>query len=232
MTTFKTKIILFLTYSLLYLYGSMILIAFIVKFLNLSLQIDALPWWLIFIRLLIFLALIPVFAKKIVPNSKPLFSNLNVRSIIKNTLISISILSILGYIAIYWIKPLIGISQNSKNLSIGFTNLNISTLYIQLFMILIATPIIEEFIFRGMLMNLLNKYSKFWIDVIISSTIFGLAHLHVGDSFTPFWYYSLLGVIFASIFKLTKDIRYSIASHILLNTILSWKIIELLLFSI
>lgn len=87
-------------------------------------------------------------------------------------------------------------------------------------MITIIAPIFEETIFRGLFFNIffeertrLNK----WLGILFSGLAFGLIH---DPGLTKFvLIYWALGCILAWVYMTTKDLRYSIISHMLFNSI-------------
>ena len=90
-------------------------------------------------------------------------------------------------------------------------------------------PIVEELVFRGLLMTSLTKFKKYYIDVIISSTLFSLIHvLQYGWVLTDFIVYAGAGLLFCMLFRYTRSVYWSMTLHILWNTFLI--IISLLVF--
>jgi membrane protease YdiL (CAAX protease family) len=82
---------------------------------------------------------------------------------------------------------------------------------------LILFPVIEEFYFRGVLMNSLLRgpFRKF--ALIISTLIFTLAHIYTD---TGLIYIFTQGVLFGLLFQMYNNVYISIASHLLLNFII------------
>ena len=78
----------------------------------------------------------------------------------------------------------------------------------------IGGPIMEEFVFRRSIINLLQPVSNFWIAAIISSAIFSLAHMD-----GHFFVYFFMGFFFAFLYKTTGSIWTSIIAHCGMNTI-------------
>ncbi len=78
----------------------------------------------------------------------------------------------------------------------------------------IAAPIVEEIIFRKLLLNKLRSYGDI-PAILISSIAFGLFHMNVAQMF----YATALGIIFAYVAVRTNTIRYNILLHILINSI-------------
>ena len=85
----------------------------------------------------------------------------------------------------------------------------------------LIAPIVEELVFRGLLMIALSKFKKYYIDVIISSTLFSLIHvLQYGWVLTDFIVYAGAGLLFCMLFRYTRSVYWPIALHILWNTFL------------
>ena len=95
------------------------------------------------------------------------------------------------------------------------------TVFHHLLDIVIATPIVEELIFRKIFFGNLTYYFKPWIAAIISSFLFVIAH---HDS--HFLTYFVMGCIFEFIYYKAHDIRASMVAHAGLNliTLLLWGI--------
>ncbi|WP_290033598.1 CPBP family intramembrane glutamic endopeptidase [Ligilactobacillus cholophilus] len=99
------------------------------------------------------------------------------------------------------------ISQNTNQLLTIFQSFPIYGLDI-----IIASPIIEELIFRKVFFGNLTYYFNPIISGIISSTLFAIAH-HDGH----FIAYFVMGCIFELIYYKAKDLRASMISHMGLN---------------
>ena len=76
----------------------------------------------------------------------------------------------------------------------------------------ILSPIIEEVLFRGVMLNKLRTYGD-KIAIIITALLFGLFH----ENFSQFFYAVGLGMIFAYVTLKTGTIKYSIGLHIMIN---------------
>jgi len=93
----------------------------------------------------------------------------------------------------------------------------------------LIAPIVEELVFRGLLMTALSKFKKYYIDVVVSSTLFSLIHvLQHGWITTDFILYFVMGLIFCMMFRCTHSIYWTIALHASWNTFL--LIVSLLVF--
>lgn len=78
----------------------------------------------------------------------------------------------------------------------------------------IAAPIIEELIFRKILLNKLRRYGDV-PAILITAFAFGLFHMNLAQ----FFYAMALGMIFAYVTIRTNTVRYSILLHIMINSI-------------
>ena len=76
----------------------------------------------------------------------------------------------------------------------------------------ILSPIIEEVLFRGVMLNKLRTYGD-KIAIITTALLFGLFH----ENFSQFFYAVGLGMIFAYVTLKTGTIKYSIGLHIMRN---------------
>ena len=76
----------------------------------------------------------------------------------------------------------------------------------------ILSPIIEEVLFRGVMLNKLRTYGD-KIALITTASLFGLFH----ENFSQFFYAVGLGMIFAYVTLKTGTIKYSIGIHIMIN---------------
>lgn len=79
----------------------------------------------------------------------------------------------------------------------------------------IAGPIMEELIFRKIIFGYFNKKFNFAVAAIVSSLLFGLAHME----FTLLLVYVAMGFVFAFIYWKTKRIIIPILVHVSLNSI-------------
>lgn len=82
--------------------------------------------------------------------------------------------------------------------------------YIMVVMVVIIAPILEEIIFRGIIMKgMLNGGSKLWVAVLVSSLLFGLVH---GNP----WQFAgavLLGAVFGLVYYKTKTLLLPVLLH-------------------
>ena len=84
----------------------------------------------------------------------------------------------------------------------------------------IAGPIFEEMIYRGLVMTALEKGKKWGLDVLGSAALFGILHISdYGWVLTDFFVYMGGGIVFAVLFRVTKSIYWPIGLHIVYNGI-------------
>lgn len=76
----------------------------------------------------------------------------------------------------------------------------------------ILSPIIEEMMFRGVMLNKLRRYGD-KVAIITTAILFGLFHAN----FSQFFYAVALGIVFAYVTLKTGTIKYSIILHIVVN---------------
>ena len=95
----------------------------------------------------------------------------------------------------------------------GRTPLINEPLYIDVIMAVFVAPILEEIVFRGVIMNNLRKYG-IRVAIIINSLLFGLSHYNI-EMIVPAF---LTGIIFSYV-ACKYSIKYSILIHFFLNVI-------------
>ena len=84
----------------------------------------------------------------------------------------------------------------------------------------IMAPIFEEIMYRGLVMTVLEKGKKWGLDVLGSAVLFGVLHIsNHGWVLTDFFVYMGGGLIFATLFRVTKSIYWPIGLHIVYNGI-------------
>lgn len=82
-------------------------------------------------------------------------------------------------------------------------------------------PVTEELVFRGLVMTALERYKKFYLDVLVSSCLFSFIHvLQHGWVTTDFVLYFGMGMILGVLFRYTRSIAWSIAAHVIWNSFL------------
>ena len=109
-------------------------------------------------------------------------------------------------------------AQNSNTDALQIMGQNSKAILI--FSVLVISPIFEELLFRGIMMNWFFA-NRPVISIILSGLIFGFAHAPISSNMD--WVYAiskiLLGIILALVYYRTKNIKASISVHFLNNLI-------------
>lgn len=80
-------------------------------------------------------------------------------------------------------------------------------------MTVVAAPIVEEFVFRGLIVKQAFQFSK--LGVLVSSLLFGA--LHMPTDLGSWILYGGMGLVLAMIYRKTQKLEFSIAVHALNN---------------
>lgn len=79
--------------------------------------------------------------------------------------------------------------------------------------VVLAGPIVEELLFRGIMFHYLEKIKAGWFPIVISGILFGLWHLEP----VQIVYAALLGIILGVVYAKTRDLKVTIILHVLNN---------------
>lgn len=93
-----------------------------------------------------------------------------------------------------------------------------SLLFVVVLAVVVA-PIVEELIFRGVILNYFFKQGSWWLNVVISGLLFGYFHVYQDFQIFALLQYSLMGLSLAVVYKKTKQIQYAMLTHMLNNSI-------------
>ena len=91
---------------------------------------------------------------------------------------------------------------------------NDSPIWLMILVIVIIGPIVEEIIFRKLLIDRLSRYGT-TLSIIISAVAFGLFH----GNFYQFFYAVAIGLVLGFMYAKTRNILYPIALHMIINFI-------------
>lgn len=87
-------------------------------------------------------------------------------------------------------------------------------------MVAFIAPFVEEVIFRGMFFNtFFTKETRMnkWVGIVVSGFVFAYMHdPHITRFILVYW---VLGCVLAWVYLRTKDLRYSMLTHMLYNSI-------------
>ena len=87
-----------------------------------------------------------------------------------------------------------------------------SPIWLVISVAVIIGPVIEELIFRKLMIDRLSKYGDA-VAIIVSSVSFGLFH----GNLYQFFYSAMLGFLLGYLYTKTGDIKYPILLHVLIN---------------
>ncbi len=97
--------------------------------------------------------------------------------------------------------------------AVGITDSIINFRLIWIFLItVIIAPIVEEFLFRKMLIDRLIVFGD-GAAIVVSALMFGLTH----GNFSQMFYCIFIGLIFGFVYVRTGKLRYSVGLHMLFN---------------
>ncbi len=124
----------------------------------------------------------------------------------------------------YLIVPSISISLLLNVVIININNLlniNNSLNDVNMFLVLIFSsgivgPILEEFLFRGIVFNKLKEFNSLDKSIILCTIIFALFH----NSLSQMIYAFIMGCIFIKLYDKTNNLLYSIIFHVISNSII------------
>lgn len=113
---------------------------------------------------------------------------------------------------------LISIFNNSDSIDYDIINSLKSPIWlITILTVIIISPILEEFLYQGILQNIFLEKLNPYLNIILTALIFALSHGYSLSLSTLELFIS--GLAYAFIFFKTKDLKMSIYSHSLSNII-------------
>lgn len=96
-----------------------------------------------------------------------------------------------------------------------------STMVMQIVVLCILSPVVEELLFRGLIYNRLKGYYEVTIAAYISSIIFGIAHFNLVQGLYAF----IMGIVFSYVYEKYRNIIAPIMMHAAANitTVFMWS---------
>lgn len=89
-----------------------------------------------------------------------------------------------------------------------------------IFMAVILAPLLEEAIFRGVVMNYFGQQTRWHLNLWLSALLFGCFHVFLQTfQWTALLQYTLTGLVFAYVYHRTRQLQYSMLLHCLNNSI-------------
>ncbi len=83
-----------------------------------------------------------------------------------------------------------------------------------------VAPLVEELIFRGVVLNYFFKQSQhYWLNIGLSAILFGFSHVFQAFNFFDFLQYATMGAILATVYKRTRQLQYAVLLHAINNTV-------------
>lgn len=159
-----------------------------------------------------------------------LFKQVNNEELYQNKLLTLEnirilCISLLGIYSVeyFLIKHLTNSTANSQAIN-DFLYYSTGKYYSYLFLLLICLlgPIVEELIYRGLLMNALFRKSTYGIDIFISACLFSMIHIYKYPwSTIAFFIYFVYGLGFAMIYHYSRNLKLSMVAHVAVNTFIS-----------
>ena len=92
---------------------------------------------------------------------------------------------------------------------------------LQILTVGIAAPVVEELVFRGIVMNRMMKWMPVWVSVLIQGLLFGLVHLNIFQGMYAFVAGILLGMVYVKfrsiIIVMVGHMAYNMTSILLVE---------------
>lgn len=108
--------------------------------------------------------------------------------------------------------PLVGTSKTYREVSEAFYG---GRIVFEILGPCILIPILEEYVFRGLVYKRLREWLNFPAAAVVSAVIFGMMHMNV----VQFVYAGILGIFMALCVERTKHLYGAVTAHIAANAI-------------
>jgi membrane protease YdiL (CAAX protease family) len=83
----------------------------------------------------------------------------------------------------------------------------------------LAAPVIEEIVFRGVLMDVFQRWWGWWGAATVQAAVFSAVHIETLSSATMFFSLAMLGFIFAWLRRVTGSLVAPIVAHLVFNLV-------------
>ena len=113
-------------------------------------------------------------------------------------------------------------TENQVAIEALVSQVNITMVGMLIYAVFLA-PVVEEIVFRGLVVNYFFRHSWWWASIILSGLLFAFPHM--GDIPTnlpdllSYALYMSMGMVLAYVYKKTGNIQDSIAIHFLNNAL-------------
>ena len=125
------------------------------------------------------------------------------------TYLGIYIVTGLGAMVMMWE----GVSNSTNQAAIENAHMNP---FVLITVTVIMAPIVEELVFRGLLMGRVFNPDSI-VGLILSGLLFGL--VHTPNSMGVWIIYGGMGLVLATVYRVSKKLEYSIMAHMIKNSI-------------
>lgn len=98
-----------------------------------------------------------------------------------------------------------------------------SPVWLIFIVVVIIGPIIEELLFRKLMIDRISKYGD-TLAIIVSAVAFGLFH----GNFYQFFYACFLGLLLGYMYTKTRDVKYTVIMHMIINFLGSVAVLPLM----
>ena len=136
-------------------------------------------------------------------------SSLKAWGMIGLTYLGIYIVTRIGAMVMMWE----GVSNSTNQATIENIHMNPIVL---ITLTVIMAPIVEELVFRGLLMGRVFNPDSI-VGLILSALLFGL--VHTPNSMGVWIIYGGMGLVLATVYRVSKKLEYSIMAHMINNSI-------------
>ena len=106
-----------------------------------------------------------------------------------------------------------GVSNSTNQAAIENAHMNP---FVLITITVIMAPIVEELVFRGLLMGRVFNPDSI-VGLILSGLLFGL--VHTPNSMGVWIIYGGMGLVLATVYRVSKKLEYSIIAHMINNSI-------------
>ncbi|WP_294976308.1 type II CAAX endopeptidase family protein [uncultured Leuconostoc sp.] len=135
-----------------------------------------------------------------------------------------SLMICLEYIISFLRINLTGVSTTANQTAIDnlTSNLNVTMVGMIIYGVFLA-PVVEEIIFRGLVINYFFRQSWWWASIILSGLLFAFPHMNAIPTnladLLGYLIYMLMGMVLAFVYKKTGNLQDSIMIHFINNAI-------------
>lgn len=136
-------------------------------------------------------------------------SSMKAWGIIGLTYLGIYIVTGLGAMVMMWE----GVSNSTNQAAIENAHMNP---FVLITITVIMAPIVEELVFRGLLMGRVFNPDSI-VGLLLSGLLFGL--VHTPNSMGVWIIYGGMGLVLATVYRVSKKLEYSIMAHMINNSI-------------